>query len=527
MAPPGDVDDLSAAELRNLVVSLLGKVADLQRTVSAQRDEIARLKGMKGPPSIKPSGMDQATSGKSKHGDGRRGRGKKPLPRVAVEDQILTPVFPAETSGGARFKGYEDFVVQDLVIQPRVIRYRRERWVTADGRTVIAPLPAGVRGHFGPELRRFVLLQYHQCQVTVPRLVEQLRNIGIAISKRQVLRLLNESQEEFLVEARDVLREGLASAPWLTVDDTGARHKAKNGFCTHIGNDRFASFATTDSKTRHNFLSLLRGGHADYVINAEALAYMRQRALSGPIIRQLAEHPDRHFADTEAWHAHLERLGIAQLSVTPNPLMIASEGALWGSIRAHGFLNKTVIVSDGAAQFEVGRHASCWVHIERLIHKLDTFSDRDRAAQKHVRNLVWDFYRDLKAYRDAPSAVRRASLRARFDRIFKRRTGAVMLDPLLKRIYAKRKDLLVVLDRPDVPLHTNSSENDIRCYVTRRKISAGTRSDNGRDARDAFLSIAKTCTKLGISFWDYLGDRLNVDGAATVPRLQALVSTRA
>ena len=527
MAPPGDVDDLSTAELRNLVEALLGKVADLQRTVSAQRDEIARLKGMKGPPSIKPSGMEQATSGKPKRFGGRRGRGKKPLPRVAVEDQVLTPVFAADAADGARFKGYEDFIVQDLVIRPQVIRYRRERWLTADGRTVMAPLPPGVRGHFGPELRRFVLLQYHQCQVTIPRLVEQLRNMGIAISKRQVVRLLNERQDDFLVEARDVLREGLASAPWLTVDDTGARHKAQNGFCTHIGNDRFASFATTDSKNRHNFLSLLRGGHGDYVINAEALAYMRQRALSGWIIRQPADHPDRHFADYEAWHAHLERLGIAQLSVTPNPLLIASEGALWGSIRAHGFLDKTVIVSDGAGQFEVARHASCWVHMERLIHKLDTFSDRDRAAQKHVRNLVWAFYRDLKTYRDDPSVTRRASLRARFNRIFRRQTGAVMLDPLLKRIYAKRKDLLVVLDRPDIPLHTNGSENDIRCYVTRRKISAGTRSDNGRDARDAFLSIAKTCAKLGITFWDYLGDRLNVEGATSVPRLPALVSAHA
>jgi hypothetical protein len=524
MAPPGDTNELSPADLRALVVTLLGKVADLERTVSAQRDEIAGLKGLKGPPSIKPSGMEQATSGKPKGSSSRFGRGKKPLPRIAIEDHILTPALPADMAHEARFKGYEDYIVQEVVIRPQAIRYRRERWLTADGRTVIAPLPAGIRGHFGPELRRFVLMQYHQGQVTVPRLVEQLCSIGIAISKRQVLRLLNERHEDFLAEARDVLREGLASAPWLTVDDTGARHKAKNGYCTHIGNDRFASFATTGSKSRHNFLGLLRGGHGDYVINAEALDYMRQRALSAPVIRQLADHPDRHFADYDAWQAHLDRLGIAQLTVTPNPLLIASEGALWGSIRAHGFLDKTVIVRDGAGQFEVARHASCWVHSERLIHKLDGFNDRDRTAQQHVRSLVWNFYRDLKVYRGAPSAARRASLRARFDRIFRRKTGFVMLDRLLKRIHANRDDLLVILDRPEIPLHTNGSENDIRCYVTRRKISGGTRSDDGRDARDAFLSIAKTCAKLGITFWDYLGDRLGINGAVTIPRLPALVS---
>jgi hypothetical protein len=67
------------------------------------------------------------------------------------------------------------------------------------------------------------------------------------------------------------------------------------------------------------------------------------------------------------------------------------------------------------------------------------------------------------------------------------------------------------LERPEIPLHTNGSENDIRCHVTRRKLSGGTRSDPGRDCPDAFLGLAKTCAKPGISFWDYLGARLSAD----------------
>ena len=110
-------------------------------------------------------------------------------------------------------------------------------------------------------------------------------------------------------------------------------------------------------------------------------------------------------------------------------------------------------------------------------------------------------------------------MKTRFDRIFKRRTGFATLDRLLKRLLANKAELLVVLDRPDIPLHTNGSENDIRCFVTKRKISGGTRSDIGRDCRDAFLSLLKTCNKLGISFWDYLGERLAVpDHIALVPR---------
>ena len=443
-------------------------------------------------------------------------------PRVAVEDRILAAAVPP----GSRFKGYADFVVQDLVLRVRCIRYRRERWLTPDGQLIVAPLPSGVDGHFGPELRRFVLAQYHQGQVTLPRLVAQLRAIGLAISTRQVMRLLIDGQQRFLDEARDVLRAGLAQAAWITVDDTGARHKAANGTCTQIGNKLFAWFGTTTRKSRLNFLELLRAGHSDYVINAEALAYMRQRGLSGLVIEQLATHPERSFPDQAAWQAHLERLDIAALTVTPNPARIATEGALWGAIKAHGLLPDTVIVSDDAGQFLVGCHALCWVHAERLVHKLDTFTDQPRRAQQSQRALIWWFYRDLKAYQREPTPRRRSELRARFDRLFRRRTGFVVLDRLLARLHANKPELLRVLDRPEIPLHTNGSENDIRAQVTRRKVSGGTRSDTGRDCRDAFLGLAKTCAKLGLSFWDYLGARLGVPDQPAIPYLPDLVRSR-
>jgi hypothetical protein len=520
MAPPGDLDALSPTELKALVIELLGKVAALEQTVAAQHAEIARLKGLKGRPVLKPSGMETASEPKPPSPPkGRRGPVR---PRVAIEDQVIEATVPP----GSRFKGYADFLVQDLVLRVRCIRYRRERWLTPDGQLIVAPLPGGVDGHFGPELRRFVLAQYHQGQVTVPRLVAQLRAIGLAISTRQVMRLLIHGQQHFLNEARDVLRAGLAQAAWITVDDTGARHKAANGTCTQIGNNHFAWFGTTASKSRLNFLELLRAGHPDYVINAEALAYMRERALSGPVIERLATHPEHTFPDEAAWMDHLQRLGIPDLKVSPDPVRIATEGALWGATKAHGLLPETVIVSDDAGQFRVGCHALCWVHAERLVHKLDTFTDHQRRMQQYQRALIWWFYRDLKAYRREPTRRRRAELRARFDRLFGRRTGFVVLDRLLARLCANKPELLRVLDRPEIPLHTNGSENDIRAQVTRRKVSGGTRSDTGRDCRDAFLGLAKTCAKLGLSFWDYLGARLAVPEQLAIPYLPQLVQSR-
>ena len=140
--------------------------------------------------------------------------------------------------------------------------------------------------------------------------------------------------------------------------------------------------------------------------------------------------------------------------------------------------------------------------------------------------MIWYFYARLKAYRAKPSQRRSVALRARFDRIFLRRTGFVTLDRLLKRLHANKAELLRVLEQPEIPLHTNGSENDIRCYVTRRKVSAGTRSDVGRDCRDAFLGLAKTCDKLGIAVWDFLGSRFKVAGHIVVQPLDRYVRAR-
>ena len=142
-----------------------------------------------------------------------------------------------------------------------------------------------------------------------------------------------------------------------------------------------------------------------------------------------------------------------------------------------------------------------------------------------MRDLIWRYYKALKAFRQKPSPGSIAAFHRRFDRIFAMRTGYQELDRLLLRLSRRKEELLKVLERPEIPLHTNASENDLRTFVTKRKISGGTMSRDGKVARDTMLGLMKTCKKLRLSFYHYLGDRLGVAGQA-VPALSTLVLAR-
>ena len=471
--------------------------------------------------------MDQeAGKGKDEEEEGKEG-GKRPGSKKRSktqqlkihEEKVCKPSEPIPA--GSRFKGYRDFVVQDLVIRAHTIRYRLERWETPEGESLVGRLPESLEGrHFGPELVSYVLYQHHHCQVTQPLLLEQLREWGIDISSGTINDLLLRGKDRFHREKDELLLAGLTSSSYVTVDDTGARHQGKNGYVTHVGNEFFAWFKSTSSKSRVNFLELLRAHHSDYWINEEALSYLQQQRLPKQPLERLRSHCLAGFPDQASWEQHLDRLAITK----PRHRRIATEGALLGSLFHHGFSPALAIISDDAGQFNLLVHGLCWVHAERLIHKLIPLNDQHREDIARVRGQIWSLYADLKAYKIEPTMAHKEELQARFDSLFTQKTRFETLNQLLKRIYRNKSELLLVLDYPDVPLHTNGSEGDIRDYVKKKKVSGGTRSDRGQRSRDTFASLKKTCRKLGISFWDYLFDR--VSGANHIPLLPEIVSQR-
>jgi hypothetical protein len=495
-------------------------ITQLTERVDQLEAEVARLKKLPAKPKIKPSALerdnddDNPPSGGAGPGKKRPGS-KKRKKRLRIHRTVM--VTPPDLPAGSRLLGYQDYLVQDLLIQPCNTRYRLARYRTPDGQSLTAPLPVSLQGtHFGATLRSFILYQYHHQRVTQPLLLQQLRDWGIDLSSGQLNRLITEDKAPFHSEKDALLPAGLSASTYFHVDDTGARHGGKNGYCTHLGNERFAVFASTASKSRINFLQLLRGPHTDYVINTAAIDYMRaQRLAQGPI-ECLCQGVQR-FDDEAAWSAHLKALGI----IRDRQVRIATEAALIGSLIGHGFPPEVVILSDDAGQFNVLQHALCWIHAERVFQRILPLNEDNAQALETVRAELWALYADLKDYKQAPAEGAKKAIDARFDTLCGTKTTFQTLNQALKRLAQNKAELLLVLERPDIPLHNNLSERDIREYVIKRKISGSTRSEAGRRCRDTFASLKKTCQKQGVSFWDYLMDRLTLTHA--IPSLPDLV----
>jgi hypothetical protein len=505
--------DIPESECTPLVRQLLDINRQLQNRIQELEDEILRLKGLKTRPLIAPSPLETPPRLPREPGQKRPGSAKRlKTAQLTITEEKIIPL--ADPPPGSIFKGYQDFVVQDLVIRPLVIRYRRERWQTPDGQNLVAVLPADVRpdSHFGPTLICFIIHQYHHQHVTQPLLWEQLDQLGIDISTGQLSRILTEGKDAFHQEKVELLPAGLEVSTYVQVDDTGARHQGHNGFCTHIGNEWFAYFESTDSKSRENFLEVLRGGHTDYTINDAAVAYWRRQKLAQAVIERLTTDPQR-WADKPAWQAYLGERRVTD----PRHVRIATEGALVGSLIAHGVSPELTVLSDGAGQFDLFVHALCWLHVERPLERLVPHNEKHRQAIERIRQGIWDLYKGLKAYRQAASPAASDALGKQFDELVAQRTDYPSIDGVLKGMAADRAKLLLVLERPEVPLHNNLSEGHIRDYVKKRKISGSTRSELGRRARDSFASLKKTCRRLGVNFWEYLQDR--VRGLGQIPQL--------
>ena len=535
MAKKGDIPKASkeilshpyVGYLHGVIEELLLKVENLTQEVSELKNEIATLKKVPKRPRIKPSSLDEEKKKAKKEKEVRPGSEKRKKKGNLPIDETRK-IEATNIPKGWTLIGYKPYVVQDIIIHRNNIKYEREIWVSPDGNDrIVAELPASLQGRdFGEEVRRYVINLYNECHVTQPIIHNHLMNLGVDISAGNINFILNEDKanDRFEKELLEVVKTGIEASKEVRVDDTGARHKGKNGYCTCINTDLFTYFVSSPTKSRINFLSILQLTQKDYYLNETALLYLREHNLSPKYMNVLESHKGAIYESEEDLNRFLENSKLtAQQAVR-----IIKEGLMIGSLVERGFDPEKIIHSDGAPQFNLFLHALCWKHAERPFVKLRIHNEVQQQQWDKKREDFWQLYQDLKSYKEVSSLAqkrRKAKMEKRFDELCQPVENFAALNSFFEDLIKKKKEMLRVLEFPSTSLHNNATEKEIREYAKRRKISGSTRSDKGQKSRDVFTSLKKTCTKLGVNFWDYLMDRIK--GENKIPPLVDILKSKA
>jgi len=453
----------------------------------------------------------------------RRGkRNKKPNLKITRQEIVQAKDVPSDWI----LVNHSPHIIQDVILQADNVCYLLEVWRSPDGKKqMTAKLPKNLQGsHFGADLRAFILSAYHELGASQGSISNFLSNIGVDISDGSINNLLIKKQDVFHQEKEELLQVGKLLSPELRTDDTGAKHDYENYFTNCINTDFFTYFQTSKTKSRINFLEILCQNHNVYTLNQSSLDYYEltacpPRALS--LFKNLYAKKNTYlFKDKLSLTKYLT----AHKITGSTTVRILTEGLLIGTLVEDGFDPSTIIHSDEAGQFALFVHCLCWKHVEKPLRKLKTYNQLQESQLDEVKGQFWQLYQDLKKYKENPCPNLVEGFNKQFDQLCEHRKGFFHLNQILDKLLKKKDKMLLVLKRPEASLHNNDSERDIREYVKRRKISGSTKTDLGLKAKDTFLSLKKTCKKLGISFWDYLRDRIHKTNK--IPNLATIIEQK-
>ena len=527
------------------VVELL--VAEVQRLgllVEQQGDELRRLKqlpprppvalgtaGGRGRGLIAPGAA--AAAPKSDHSSekerqvpgSRKPKGSK-LARLVLHEARPLDQCAAPLPADAEFKGWEPYVCQDLVLQRRNTRFLRAKYYSpSTGKTYYADLPPGYHGHYGPGISSLLLSLTHGCQVPLKPLHEWLTQTGVEIARSTVQRLLAGAQAVFAGEQQEVYRAGLATAAWVATDTTETQMDGEVRACHVVGNAHFTAFCTLSGRDRRSVLSALQGGDpVQYRLDAAAFGELAFQRLSQAARRALATLPHDASWDEAGFVAQLERVLPTRTAAQHKTIVDAAAMADYGQ-QTRWPVVPLLLTDDAATYRGITKQALCWIHELRHYKKLTACLACHREERERVLTVAWEYYWELLAYQQAPSAAEATRLAERFDAVFGGTAAWGALAQRLALTHQKKTELLQVLAHPEVPLHNNGSELAARQRVRRRDISFQPRSEEGLAGWDVFQSLRETTRKLGLSFVAFLKDRIT--RAGEIPRLADEIRRRA
>lgn len=483
-----NLDDATRELLQRLLNHIETQDAELQELREENqrlRDEVARLKGQKGQPSFKanrpprpkPDRSAPASTSQPKPAQPRVPRAE----RIKIDREAIVPLDRSQLPPDFEPAGYRDVTIQNIRFQTDNVRYRLERGSSAStGQFFEASLPEALQGQsFGSELQAFVLTLYFELRVPEDKILGLLNAQGIVISAGQISNIvIKKHLVQLAAERKAILAAGVETTRYQHIDDTSLRVKGVNHYLSTVGNPYFACFFIHRYKNWDTIADLFSLHRLDAV-------------------------PPESGANTPP-------------SATAHALDLKALGEAI-----------LILMADGAPQFSghTEHRALCWIHEERHYAKLRPYFEAHQKLLDEFRSDIWAYYDRLKAHAAAPTEVEKQSPAEAFDELFGRTTGYAALDHRIALTRAKKRELLVVLDFPDVPLDNNLAERDLREGVVKRKISYGPRGADGAQAWEVFLTLLATCRKHGVNFYAYLGDRISQTNH--MPPLATLVQAHA
>jgi len=517
--------------LLNLIENLELDNRELRELVQRLRDEINHLKGEQGKPKIEPNKKQQTSS--SKHSSEQERCKPKQWKKgskkdaVGVDEVRVLEVAPEQLPEDAQFKGYVDVVVQDLKIRTHNILFRKEKYHSAsEGKIYLAELPRGYEGQFGPGIKALAIVLHFGSNMTEPKMLDFFHDAGVHISAGQLSNFLIKNQAAFHAEKDAVYEAGLRSSPWQHIDDTAVRVNGQNQYCHIVCNPLYTAYFTMEKKNRLTVIDVLRSGKERlFRLNEEAFSLLAIFNLPAKVMRPLRYFPqDEELREAEflaLLEEHLPDLGPRQREQVLDAAAVAAYHAQLE------FPIVRLVICDDAPQFKLVTEelALCWIHDGRHYKKLIPCVAYHRQLLDAFSKRYWNFYDQLLAYRENPTPEDRSRLEEEFDELFSTVTGYEALDERIAKTKAKKWFLLMVLDHPEIPLHNNPAELGARMRVRQRDVSFATYTEDGTKASDTFTTLVATAKKLGVSFYEYIYDR--VSGAHEMPSLAELITEKA
>jgi hypothetical protein len=532
---PTQIQDLEGSRqaimmLLNLVETLKTENQELREQVQRLRDEINRLKGEQGKPNIKPNRQKREPSNHSSEQERRKPkkrRKRRKLDKIKIDRIEELDVEPERLPADAKFKDYEEVTVQDLSIHTDNVLFRKRKYYSAsEGKTYLVELPLGYAGEFGPSIKSLAIVMHFGMQTTEPKIREFFGHFGIQISSGQLSNLLIKDKEPFHAEKDAIYEEGVRSSPWQHIDDTGARVNGQNQHCHVVCNPLYSAYFTTEKKDRLTVIDVLwNTSERRFLLNDEALGLLSSLRVSARVIGQLDVLPHEQEMGEDEFAGlldqHWPNVGPQQRKWVLDATAIAAYHA------QTEFPVVELLICDDAPQFKLvtDELSLCWIHDGRHYKKIIPHLAYHRQLLDNFRKRYWDLYNQLLLYREHPTAEDGIRLTSEFDELFSTVTGYDALDERIAKTKAKQESMLMVLEHPEIPLHNNSAELTARKRVRRRKISFGTRSEDGTKAWDTFATLEATAKKLDVSFYEYIYDRIS--GAYRMPCLADLIPTQA